>query len=56
MTFDDRVFMVRLFRLALEFISAMPLDRELGIAYKSSLGIGFIDKTDELLLADKRRT
>jgi hypothetical protein len=52
-TLDDRIFIVKLFRLALQTIAAMPLDRELKIAYDQSLGQGFKEKTDELLLTSK---
>lgn len=53
MTLDDRVFIVKLFRLALKTIAAMPLDRELKIPYDQSLGQGFKEKTDELLRESK---
>jgi hypothetical protein len=53
MTLDDRIFIVKLFRLALKTIAFMPLDRELHIPYDQQLGQAFKEKTDQLLMDSK---
>lgn len=53
MTLDDRVFLVKLFRLALKFIAMMERDRELGIPCERSLGQGFKEETEKLLIESK---